>query len=88
MLIINLRQNGKVIIGAGRNKITVSVEKIFSDQVKLGIDAPREIPIHREELLAKMKANLKKANSRSRRLSCRKNWSKNLKEGLQKQKTN
>jgi carbon storage regulator len=46
-------------ISIGEN-VTVKVLAVHGDQVQLGVDAPREIPVHRgeirEQILAEMEA--------------------------------
>ena len=48
MLILTRRQNEAVMIGAD---VIVTVLEIRSDRVRLGIAAPRQIPILRDELI-------------------------------------
>jgi carbon storage regulator len=46
------RSNGEsIVIGGG---ITVTVISVKSDVVQLGIEAPKEMPIHRKEVLQKI----------------------------------
>lgn len=47
MLVLTRRVSGKLIIG---DEITVTVLTINGNQVKLGIDSPKEVSIHREEV--------------------------------------
>ena len=47
MLIISRKKNESIVIN---NDITVVVVEIRGDKVRLGIDAPREIPVHRREV--------------------------------------
>lgn len=47
MLVLSRKRNEKIVIGDG---ITVTVLEVRGDQVQLGIDAPREIPVHRFEV--------------------------------------
>jgi carbon storage regulator CsrA len=51
MLCLGREQDQAVQIGAGPNKITVTVLQVKNGHVRLGFDAPREIPIVRTELL-------------------------------------
>lgn len=51
MLILSRKRNESIIIGGG---ITVTVVEIRGDKVRLGIEAPREIDVHREEVVARM----------------------------------
>ena len=47
MLVLTRRKNEKIVIGGG---IVVTVVSIQGNRVRLGIEAPPEVPIHREEI--------------------------------------
>jgi carbon storage regulator len=47
MLVLSRNTDESIVIG---KDITVTVVAIQGDKVRLGIDAPREIPIHRLEV--------------------------------------
>ena len=49
MLVLNRKVNEEIVIGEGPNAIRVMVVEIQGDKVGLGIAAPREIPVLREE---------------------------------------
>jgi carbon storage regulator len=60
-MLILTRKLGEVIkIG---DKIKVVVVSIDGGSIKLGIDAPEEIPVHREEVYEKIAAENKAASS-------------------------
>ena len=62
MLILTRKLGESITIGDG--SITVSVMEIKGRQVRLGIEAPANTPIHREEVFAKIKeANEQAVNS-------------------------
>lgn len=48
MLILSRQVGERIMIGDG---IVVTVLDLRPGKVRLGIDAPREVPVHREELL-------------------------------------
>jgi carbon storage regulator len=50
MLVLARKQNQNIIIDG---KIILRVLRIGRDNVKIGIEAPLDIPIHREEILNK-----------------------------------
>lgn len=47
MLVLSRKQDEKIIIG---DAITLMVVSIQGDKVRLGIEAPKEVSIHREEV--------------------------------------
>jgi len=47
MLVLSRKQDEKIIIG---DNITLMVVSIQGDKVRLGIEAPKEVTIHREEV--------------------------------------
>lgn len=47
MLVLSRKQDEKIIIG---DSITLMVVSINGDKVRLGIDAPKNVTIHREEV--------------------------------------
>jgi carbon storage regulator len=51
MLVVSRRAGESVVIG---DDITVSVLEVRGDVVRIGIDAPRSVAVHREELLAQL----------------------------------
>ena len=47
MLVLSRKQDEKIIIG---DSITLMVVSIQGDKVRLGIEAPKDVSIHREEV--------------------------------------
>ena len=52
MLILTRTEGEKLRIG---DDITVVILGVRGNQVRLGVDAPREIPVHREEIYQRIK---------------------------------
>lgn len=52
MLILTRRVQEALIIG---DEVTVTVLSVKGNQVRLGIDAPRHVEVHREEIYHKVK---------------------------------
>lgn len=63
MLILTRRINEKILIG---NDIEVSVLGVHGSQVRIGIDAPKEIEVHREEIYNRIHSNEENGNVLSR----------------------
>jgi len=51
MLILTRKQGQSIHIG---NDIMISVTRIQNGQISLGIDAPRDVPVHRKEIFEKI----------------------------------
>ena len=47
MLVLSRKKDEKIVIG---DSITVMVIEIRGDKVRLGIEAPREVSVHRQEV--------------------------------------
>jgi len=56
MLILTRRIGETLVIGDGDIKAEIMVMDIKGNQVRLGIDAPKEIPVHRLEIYRQIKA--------------------------------
>jgi carbon storage regulator len=48
MLVLSRKLNEKIVIGDG---IVITVVKVDRNQVRLGIEAPGDVPVFREEIL-------------------------------------
>ncbi len=53
MLVLTRKAEEKIVIGKGPNKIVITILRIQGDKVSVGIEADKETPIYRDELLAK-----------------------------------
>jgi len=47
MLVLSLKKNERIVIN---NEITLVVVEIRGDKVRLGIEAPQAVPVHRGEV--------------------------------------
>lgn len=61
MLVLSRQRDESIIIGEGEDKITITVVDIRGDKVRLGIDAPTEIPVHRQEVYDAIQRESQKA---------------------------
>ena len=52
MLVLSRKKDEKIIIG---DQISIMVIEIRGDKVRLGIDAPKEITVHRQEVYEAIK---------------------------------
>ena len=50
MLILTRRINESLVIG---DEVTVTILGVKGNQVRIGVDAPRDVSVHREELAQK-----------------------------------
>lgn len=53
MLVLSRKPGQSIVIG---ENIVVTVLEVRGDQVRLGIEAPRELPVNREEIYALIRA--------------------------------
>ena len=54
MLVLSRKKNESIVIN---NDITVVVVEIRGDKVRLGVEAPKEVPVHRREVYDAIKRN-------------------------------
>jgi carbon storage regulator len=55
MLILTRRVGEKLMIDLGAETITITVIGVKGNQVRMGVDAPKRIPVHREEIYDRIK---------------------------------
>lgn len=58
MLALSRKENESIIIG---NDIEITILEVKGEQVKIGINAPKSIPVYREEVYAQIKEANKEA---------------------------
>jgi len=56
MLVLSRKKNESIIIN---DHITVTVVEIRGDKVRLGIDAPKDVTVHRREVYDAIQSQLK-----------------------------
>lgn len=63
MLVLSRRANQSIVIGPD---VIVRVLDIRGDQVRIGVEAPRNVTVHREEIAAEIReSNLEAAQLRN-----------------------
>ena len=60
MLVLTRKKGQSIIIG---DNIEITIVETFGDQVRLGIQAPKEVSIHRKEIYLEIKEENVKAAS-------------------------
>ncbi len=60
MLVLSRKKNESIVIN---NEITIVVVEIRGDKVRLGVEAPREVPVHRREVFDAIQRNLESQES-------------------------
>lgn len=58
MLVLTRKRDESIIIG---DNVRVTVVDVRGDQVKIGIDAPRSVPVHREEVYQEIQQGHRRA---------------------------
>ncbi len=59
MLVLSRHRDESIMIG---DDVVVTIVDIRGDKVRLGIDAPQEIPVHRQEVYEAIKRENEKAS--------------------------
>ena len=52
MLVLSRKKNESIVIN---DDITVVVVEIRGDKVRLGVEAPKEVPVHRREVQSRLR---------------------------------
>jgi carbon storage regulator len=59
MLVLSRKPGERVVVG---NSVMVTVLEVRGDRVKLGIDAPRQVPVYRDEVHRRMRRQQAESN--------------------------
>ena len=62
MLVLSRHRDESIMIG---DNVVVTIVDIRGDKVRLGIDAPQDIPVHRQEVYEAIKRENQQANQLS-----------------------
>ena len=60
MLVLSRKKNESIVIN---NDITIVVVEIRGDKVRLGVEAPKEVPVHRREVYDAIKRSEAQKNA-------------------------
>jgi carbon storage regulator len=60
MLVLSRKKNEAIVIN---DDITVVIVDIRGEHVRVGVEAPKEVPVHRREVYEKIQAGNGQANS-------------------------
>ena len=66
MLVLSRKQNEELVIGGN---VFVKVIEIRGDKVRLGVDAGKDVPVHRKEVHERIVAEGKLATARANELA-------------------
>lgn len=58
MLVLTRRRDESIMIG---DNVRITIVDVRGDQVKIGIDAPRSVPVHREEIYREIQEENRRA---------------------------
>lgn len=67
MLVLTRSVGERLIIGEG--EITLTILDVRGNQVRIGIDAPRNVPVHREEIFLRIQAESTVKKSKTEELA-------------------
>lgn len=64
MLVLSRHKGEQIVIGTGSHQVVVHVVEIRGDKVRIGIEAPQDIPVHRREVYDAIQRENKRAEQR------------------------
>jgi len=63
MLVLSRKRDERIVIG---DNIVITVVDVRGDKVRLGIEAPSEIPVHRQEVLEALRKTASESQAQSK----------------------
>jgi carbon storage regulator len=66
MLVLSRKKSESIVIN---DDVVITVVEIRGDKVRLGIDAPRDVPVHRKEVVEAIQKQLAEANVENQKQS-------------------
>ena len=60
MLVLSRKKNESIVIDGA---VTITIVEVRGDKVRLGIEAPREVPIHRSEVFESIQKAMEQSPS-------------------------
>jgi carbon storage regulator len=64
MLVLSRQRDESIMIG---DKVVITIVDIRGDKVRLGIEAPQEVPVHRQEVYEAIKRDGRRSTSSAER---------------------
>lgn len=58
MLILTRRVEETICIGEGESAVTITVLGVKGNQVRIGVTAPKSVPVHRQEIAERIAAGI------------------------------
>ena len=65
MLVLSRKKNESIVIN---DNITIVVVEIRGDKVRLGIEAPKDVPVHRKEIYDAIQASENSTNDSNKEI--------------------
>ena len=59
MLVLSRKKDEELVVTIGAQTVVVRVLSVVGDRVRLGITAPRDVAVHREEVARRIKVEQK-----------------------------
>lgn len=66
MLVLSRKKNERILIG---DNVVLTVVEIRGDKIRLGIDAPRQVPVHRGEIAELIRGQIPTEGQREQALA-------------------